>query len=240
MCSCVRIVRMKTKTQPSPESGNVLFYILIAVALLAALSYTVASSSRGSVSMLSDDKAALYATEIIEYGGVMANAVSQLRLRGYKDTQISFENSVVAGYTNANCTGDGCKVFHPSGAGVTYMAPKSEWLDSTWSADSAYATWGFYTNNYIPEIGTSEGDLILAVGFIDKTLCIALNNKLGVTNPSGDPPNEPGQISSEKFTGTYTALGGLEALQGKQAGCFKNTAGALNLSYFYVQTLMAR
>ena len=74
------------------QSGNVLFYILIAVALLAALSYTVAQSTRGNVSQLSAERARLYATEIIENGNVISSAVSQLRLRGVGLDELCFDH----------------------------------------------------------------------------------------------------------------------------------------------------
>ena len=76
----------------SSESGNVLFYILIAVALLAALSYTVAQSTRGNVGQLSAERARLYATEIIENANVMSSAVSQLRLRGVDLDELCFDH----------------------------------------------------------------------------------------------------------------------------------------------------
>jgi hypothetical protein len=78
------------------ERGNVMFYILIAVALLAALIFAVAQSGRGNIQQVSEEKARLFATEIIQYTGTMANGVAQLRLRGVRDTEISFDNPVVS------------------------------------------------------------------------------------------------------------------------------------------------
>ena len=99
------------KHYPS-ERGNALLYILIAVALIAALSYVVSRGQRGNTSTLTDQQARLAAQEIIDYGNDLANAVQKLRLRGCTDTQVSFENNIVTEYTNPNAPADkSCHVF---------------------------------------------------------------------------------------------------------------------------------
>lgn len=120
------------------ESGNALFFILIAVVMLAALSFAVMQGSRGGAESLSAEKTRLVATEILEYADVVAKAVAQTRLRGFEDTQISFENSAVGGYANANCTDEQCKIFSPSGGGVNYIAPNAEGLDQASAAATTF------------------------------------------------------------------------------------------------------
>ena len=126
------------------ESGNVLLYILIAVVLLSALTFAVSQSNRGNVQQLSEDRARLLATEIVDYAEIISNAVAQLRLRGCSDTEISFENPIAAGYTNGTDTF--CQIFHPDGGGITYVAP-----------DEALGTgleWSFSGNRYIDNVGS--------------------------------------------------------------------------------------
>ena len=55
------------------QSGNVLFYILIGVALLAALSFAVTHTSRGTLSHLTREQSNLLATEIIEYSTLLGS-----------------------------------------------------------------------------------------------------------------------------------------------------------------------
>ena len=62
------------------QNGNVLFYILIATALIGALSYAIANSTRGNSDQLTAERARLLASEIIEYAGTMEAGVTQLSL----------------------------------------------------------------------------------------------------------------------------------------------------------------
>lgn len=61
------------------NSGNVLFLILIAVALFAALSYAVTSSSRGGGIDAKKDSSELIASEIMNYVSSLEQAVTRLR-----------------------------------------------------------------------------------------------------------------------------------------------------------------
>lgn len=57
------------------ERGNILFMILIAVALFAALSYAVTSSSRGGSKGIGEERARLLASRIVQYGTSIEQAV---------------------------------------------------------------------------------------------------------------------------------------------------------------------
>lgn len=241
----------------SGESGNVIFYILIAVALLAALSYSVAQSGRSSLKNLSQEKSRLFATEIIEQGNTLATTTSQLRLRGYKDTEISFENDIVTGYENPDCDVDGCKVFSLNGGGVHYLAPKSEWLDPAFSGNAQYGEIYIHGAAHIPEIGLDADDLIVFIPYIRREICLAINERLGIDlSVDGMIPlesNGPFTVN-QKFTGTYGSGTGRKVsgdatvsdaniLTGKSAGCTQSsgTSGTPTAnSYHYYHVLMAR
>lgn len=235
------------------QSGNVLFYVFLAVGLLGALSYVIAQSTRGSVSSLSRDKAGLYASEIIEYGNVLSQAVSQIRLRGYQVTEISFENSIVTGYNNADCTISDCKIFDLSGGAVHYMVPKAEWLDSSQAVNLRYGEVYFHGAAQVLDVGTAQDDLIMFIPYIKKELCIAINDKLGITPPMRDVPLEtagPFAINI-KFVGAYPDIvdrsisgdGTAGVLKGRMVGCTEasgtSSTPAIG-SYHYYQVLIAR
>ena len=182
------------------EKGNALFLILIAVALFAALGYAITQSSRGGGKNADAEKLSLQAAQIVQYAGSIKFAIDRMRYGwGYRDTEISFENSTVAGYTNANCTSTDCKVFDTAGGGVAYDAPKEEWLDSSQSAQALYGEWYFPVGVCIPFVGTGEtgcqGDgldneeLVLILPYVRKALCLEINDRLGITNSGGNPPN---------------------------------------------------
>ncbi|PCJ03203.1 MAG: hypothetical protein COB14_00265 [Alphaproteobacteria bacterium] len=238
------------------QSGNVLIYILIVVALLAALSYAIAQSGRGSVGGLSKERARLYATEILEYGGIIRQAVSQIRLRGYQDREISLENNIVADYENTNCDDSECEIFNVNGGGVHYFAPKSVWLDNTQSSESEYGTLYFHGEASVVEVGLVRDDLIMFMPYVKKEICMAINKQLGIVLSGRDVPletNGPFAVNM-KFVGDFGialdrkvsgdgTVGDDQVLYGKMAGCTEASGTAstpLAETYHYYQVLLAR
>lgn len=239
------------------ERGNVMFYILIAVALIAALSYAVSSSMRGGGQSLSEDRARLMAAEIIEYASIVSKAVQQLRLRGCAENEISFENSIDTDYTNGSAPSDNtCHIFHVSGGGVEYREPLSEWIDSAYSAENDYSQVLYTAASCIDQVGTGDSacqsagtsvaELIMALPFIHESICIEINRKAGVGTPGAAPPvdlNAAWNVGGRHFTGIYqggtriqdTAL----VLDGQRTACFQGTTTPNGGFHFY-KVLQAR
>lgn len=230
-----------------PEQGNVLFYILIAVALIAALSYAVSNSTRGGMGTISTEQAKLRASEIIEYGNTMANAVSQLRLRGVDEDELCFDDASwgASDYDHSGCTDTYNKIFSPDGGGLNWANAPADAMDSGVSPDNL---WHIYGDNEVDEIGTTCGgaacsDLLLIVDELSQEVCIKINDHLGITNPSGVPPTDA-TYGTTRYIGVfgYTATIGDEAggenFQGKQAACFQKTAATSK--YVFYKVLLAR
>lgn len=243
---------------PTPnkkEAGNVLFMILIAVALFATLAYAVTGSTRSSGGDASREQLSLYASQVTQYSTQMENSIQRMRLsNGCADTQISFENNIASGYTNPNAPANyTCHVFRPEGGNVPFQKPPNGANDG-----SDYHIMG---RTCVVNVGTggencygspnneSEADLVLYLPSVSKSLCITLNDKLGVTNPSGNPPVENNNgIQNEKFTGSYynngltqTAGGTASALNGKLSGCFQAGPGVyLANQYHFYHVLIPR
>lgn len=106
-----------TKNQ-SAERGNVLFLILIAVALFAALSYAVTSATRGGSDSGSGEKAQLQAASILNYQTALKVAVDRMVISGVSPDDIDFTRPSDAGFNTAPYTR---KIFHPQGGGVSYQ-----------------------------------------------------------------------------------------------------------------------
>lgn len=241
------------------ESGNALFYILIAVALLAALSYAVSYGSRATVQNLDRDRINLLSSEILEYAGVIANGVSQLRLRGYKPEYISFESPQTSGndYIGVNCTGTEpeCHVFHPSGAGVVWKFVPEQALETAHDGSTDYGWWSISGYYDIDEIGTNCADdtckdLVAYANYLRRDICIAINDLLNVTNPGGQPPKANGGLDpmAQHFHGTFSSLSGFiegngaadkTAIKGRDAACIAHTNPS-DPTYMLYQVLIAR
>ena len=73
------------------QSGNVMFLILIAVALFAFLSYVVAQSTRSNEGAGNEENTSLRASQIIQYGTYMEQAVLRMRFRDIPSEEICFD-----------------------------------------------------------------------------------------------------------------------------------------------------
>lgn len=225
------------------QSGNILIYILIAVALLAALSYAVTQSSRTGSGSISDDRARLLATEIIEVSSSMATAVQQMRLRGVRDQDLCFNHPQWGGsYLNASCSDAQNKFFDPEGGGINWAEAPRDAMDAAASPDYL---WHFYTDNEIQDVGSTAGaaassDLILITDELSQSVCEKINDLLGITPPATTPPADT-NYGTEMFSGafSYTATIGDEdaALAGKNAACFLNTTSG---KYAFYRVLVTR
>ncbi len=185
------------------QSGNILFLILIAVALFAALSYAVISSTRSGSGNGNKEKADIAASEMVEYGTAIRTAIMRMMMtQDCTENQISFDNPFdpAGRYTNPNAPVDNhCHVFHVKGGGVSWKK-----MASSYNYDSNYGGYKFQTANSgadysIANFGTSKHDLYLTVrhrsdltnykNFLE--VCKAVNQKQGIADVPGNYENLP-------------------------------------------------
>ncbi|MCB1563744.1 MAG: hypothetical protein KDJ75_09235 [Alphaproteobacteria bacterium] len=234
------------KVYQNAQCGSALFFILIAVALFAALSYTVSNMIRGgSGETIITEKMGVYADDVLGYGRQMRQAVQAMRIsNGCSETDISFEHTALAGYTHTPAASDSCKLFHPSGGGMSYQAALP--------AVNSGADWIFTGANDGTAIGTqcdaaSCADLVAILPGLGAGMCKAINEKLGLASGAGYLTQEDDSVSETKFQGTYSFAERIEdsadadALEGKMQGCFegRNAPQSAGTYYFY-QILVAR
>ena len=219
------------------EHGNVLFLILIAVALFAALSYAVTSSNRAGGGSTEREAAQLAATEIANYAVAVQTAVIRIIASGCLDTEISFERAPFdgsdAGYVNPNSPSNfSCHVFHPNGGGVGWQNPSVEWLDDTHSALTDYGEW-FFTNWVCidqvgtgiepchTDIGSEVNEIIMVLRYLDFEVCQQINEEI---TGSAVVPQEVNAIirnnTIPKYTGDFS--GGLGQRIAVSTGRFSN------------------
>lgn len=164
----------------STQKGNVLFLILIAVALFAALSYAVTQSTRGGGDTGSE-KQALVASQILQFFSDVNVAVIRMRIRGVDTSLITFDplDTTVNG------------VFSPSGGGVSYLnVPNNIGNATDWGFGSLQsANLGIYIQDVGANTDVSGREAIGGLADISLGLCEALNKQLGLTNPP--EPNSP-------------------------------------------------
>lgn len=225
------------------QRGNVMFYILIAVALLAALIFAVAQSGRGNIKHVSDEKARMLASEIVDYSSAVATAFAQLRLRGCTLEQMNFENDIIAGYANGGAPADlTCNIFALAGGGVTFKRPPDDALTAT-------GIHVFSAGAELDHIGSTCADdrcadLIMFTGPLSEIVCIQVNDQLGIGEAGAPPPEGAANVTAlVKYTGSAThavTFGDAPEsadFQGKNAACLQDDNDSL---YYLYKVLSAR
>lgn len=228
---------MSEKTRQA-ESGNAMFYILMCVGLLAALSYAIAQGSRTSTTALTQDRSQLLASQLIEYGDVLSKAVSQMRLRGTGISDLRFAHPDLDATYGTYGNDPDHEVFHPNGGGVNYQS-----LPPNITATS---DWVFTAENPVQDIGITCSNsscselLAIAVG-ISEQVCVAANELLGVANVSGAPPADSEVLTGTLFAGSFAfdneiigdgdgSIGGSN-MAGQTAACILDDATGENMFY---------
>lgn len=170
------------------QKGNALVLVLIGVGLFAALSYAFTMSGRDNHS-IDDDKAYLYAGQIINYMAAIKAEVTQLRMVDEIDLyDINFGNDNT-GYSgnpvymnNPNCTVlSECSVFAERGGNLTSTAfYDAADLPMPASGHPIPGQVRFY-NQFIQGVGTStQPEIIMAITGLRDEVCDAINKKLGI------------------------------------------------------------
>lgn len=161
------------------ERGNILFLILLAVVLFAALSYAVTQSMRGGGNDVSREKGEADAAALMNYFSEMDTAIKRMMLTGnVRDYELNFyystaHNFLYGAFDNTNCTESRCRVFDPAGGNVT-----GRHLDSY-----TRGNWQVQERIYYASVngaGTSAPDIVFGLHGVKHEICKAINRKLGV------------------------------------------------------------
>lgn len=167
---------LTNQTKRRSERGNVLFLILIAVALFAALSYVVTQSTRSGGGSTEREKNILSSAQMTQYPTALRTAIIRMVLGGVGVENIFFntpENFALVSTTR-------WLVFHPQGGGATFQEAPS---DLSVTGNSAL-NWTFNAEVRIPGIGIDDAggsDLIAFLPGVSDGVCRQVNEELGIT-----------------------------------------------------------
>jgi hypothetical protein len=247
------------------QQGNVLFMILVAIALLAALTFSATRTARVGGDM-SAETARLHATEILGFAAEVEDAVARLMFGGCLETEISFENTVVAGYANASAPpGFKCHVFKTPGGGIQFKTFEDAVFDAAANAASTedgkvhHGNWMFSGKICVANAGSGgfgcEGngsddeDLVMALLFLNEAVCEQINIVLGLSGIGADQGDSI-LGNDAKFTGAYAETSGNAGIGDNASptlippteGCYEATAGggSPGAGYVFYKVLLAR
>lgn len=230
------------------QNGNALWMILIAIALIGALTAMFSRSSTTSDNTGDTERLAIGANEVIRYAKSIELAVQNLQGRGCSENELSFatDHPGAPDYTNSRAPDNGsCDLFKPSGAGLTFQPLRT----GHFTAAAPDAGRPVFTVAYnVKATNSADSDLLLVFNNLTKNICLAVNRQLGIANPDGDAPEDVatvGAIDYAKggFNGALAdALGddAGEHLAARTAGCVKRIEVPSTPVYQYFHVLIDR
>ena len=214
------------------NNGNVLFIILIAVALFAALTYAVTNSFRGGGNTISDEQARVDAGELLRDMNAISQGYHYLSQKGCSIDDISFQHPATAPHD--------CDVFHPDGAGIDYPSNLSDYQKDAVVAhdglfkfvDPAWWVSGGSAGDYsVVGLGTTAQELMIRLNYTKEKICTYINK---LVNPEITVmPYVPDDATNPATTGNDP----LESeLAGKRSGCRRMYSATLGHTHqtFYV------
>lgn len=225
--------RHAVKYDADSESGNVLFLILIAAALFAALSYAVTTSSCGGGGGMDRENRMISTAQLTQYSNLIAVAVRRLVINALP-YNLQFNPPSDFG----SVTMPEFAVFHPQGGNVPYVTIHGDWyFNAEFEVD--------HLGTSVPN--SSDGNEIIAfLPGLTMVDCQEVNHRRGIeTIPNTTIDFSPfyTQIMDHDYTipGNEIVIGvsggnGTDALTGRDFGCFQNQGG----DYVYYHVLLER
>lgn len=213
------------------EHGNALWFILLAVALMAALTAVISRSTDTAEQSGNIERFRVQASAIMRYTSNIREAVNTMRLRGIGEGQIDFTS---AGFGGVTCPD--CLLYGSAGGGAGYQSPMPDWLDSDHSSDATYGQWEFTGNSRVTDIGSANPELIMFLGYLKFGLCAQINAMLDVP---GGIPEDTDNFDVTAFAGTFDDASPetIDNMDGMEAGCFLDTG---TREYTFYQVLVKR
>lgn len=223
------------------ESGNALWFILLAVALLAALAVTITRTSSSTEQEGDIERQRVMASDIMRYAASIAAAVDRLRLNGVSENEISFQLTALPGYANGRCGSDECKIFAAAGGGIALKAPPAFANDgSAWLFTGADSVEGLLTDG-TGATSNDDNELLMILPGVTKGVCGRINTELGI---AGIPQDTSKADVATKYDGTFPNGQVIENMGGKKTGCFQGNQddGGTDIStkYYFYHTLIQR
>ena len=236
------------------ESGNVLFLILIAVALFAALSYAVTQSTRSGAGDTASETNLISSAQLTQDPAGVRTSVVRMIIGGVAIEDLLFNDP--SDFSTVINTDDLREraVFHPNGGNATYQLAPSDVV----TADNSNGVWYYNAEVQIQNIGiTAAGaagnDVIGFLPDVTLGICRRMNDELGIevddspdANSNG-VPDQAGLATANYTTNmdnayTFPTVAGPVIngdFTGQPFGCFEdsannNSAGAPRVIYYHV------
>lgn len=167
------------------ERGNALVYVLIAIALFAALSFTLSrNTDSGEAGTLSEDRAKLYMSQIVSYAAQAKSVYDQMDFQGIRADRIDFTTPDDPTFNDNEDDGGSAdrifKIYHPDGGGLNVGNIPVGAIDDSGITTPGDPAPGWYMGrfNNIEWTASANEDIILTAYGIDRLICGMINQTI--------------------------------------------------------------
>lgn len=233
------------------DSGNVLWFVLLTIALLAILTFIISRNSSTVNQSGRAEQDRIKAAALLRYTKSIETAIQKMVLNdGISENDLDFV-AINAAHDNPNCVESFCEVFDVVGGGIQYRSAADVLSDRSFPNN-----WLISTGNRVGGMGCDDAsanckELLLLLKNVPEGICLQVNKILGIDNPSNALPQQEEVAEGSEFTGSFTSnisneyIGGINAInespqvRGYQAGCIYEFGSGQN-NVFYYHALLPR
>lgn len=231
------MIKKRINHTHNSEQGNVLIIILITVALLAALTFTLTKSDRDRNNVADAGTIKVRTSEALKYVSNLDITVNTMMRNGISVDELNFENDVTT-YSNFICPAENrCKVFHREGGGMKWKSPPKNINDGT--------EWTVHRGVNVVDIGSdTRADLTIVLPNVTEAACKAFNKTIGhdwTSIPEDDAMWNNLLYQSQFATGAWIDCAASSSeCTGKKSACISiqntngNSSGVQSYVFYHV------
>ncbi len=156
------------------ESGNMIFFILLAIVLVGLVTAALRSGGLETANIDREDMV-IKVSQVRQNAAELERALGLVMQNGISETDISFASdhpSASADYGTYNNNPE-AEIFNPRGGGASWREPPAGVNDGS--------AWEFYGDTDVPGIGSDKADLVAVLPNVTALFCTEINKINGQT-----------------------------------------------------------
>lgn len=154
------------------ESGNVFFYVLLALALIGLVTMALRSGGMSGANIDKEDLT-IRASQLRQQAQEYERAVAYIMQNGRSEADVRFADPALPAAYGDVTVDPGRQVFSADGGGAEYHEPPSGVNDGS--------GWEFFAHTRIPGAGSDRADLVAVLPNVTKAFCDKINEMAGQT-----------------------------------------------------------
>lgn len=160
------------RNRSDKQAGNVMIYVLLAIALFGGLTVMLSRQNSQSDSQdTTDENVEIAALNLMDYAASAQSVVNQMLLSGSPVDRLSFVNPTSDGFDSGSHIH---KIYHPLGGGLNYVPALAPGVgtaeDSNW--------YGIAQMNNVAWTPSTQPDVIMTAIRIKKSICERVNERV--------------------------------------------------------------